>query len=369
MHKLLHFKYDKQLIGIILCFIIISLLSIYSAETLLSNGSNFFIKQILWYTFGIILVFGIILIGNDLFYKYSLYLYIIGNVLLLLLLIFGVPINDAKCWFTIPYIGSFQPSEFMKIILILFLAKLIHKFNEKTINPSVKEEFIFLIKIICIVAIPSILTFLEPDTGNVLIYLLITIVMLFLSGIRLRWFLILIVILLACIGIILGIYFLNRDLFINLLGTDFFLRVDRLLDWSNKSGYQLENGLTAIGSAGIFGHGFNHTPIYFPEPQTDFIFAVFASNFGLMGAIILLIIIGLFDIKLVFLAKEKPNIEKYILAGSLGMLMYQQVQNIGMTLGLMPITGITLPFISYGGSSLLSYMIIIGIIFNIAEKK
>ena len=370
MNKILKFKYDKQLLLILSIFIIISLISVYSAETILNENNNFFIKQAIWYSLGILLIFLIIYIGNDIFYKYSFYLYIIGNILLFLLLIFGTPINEAKCWFTIPYIGSFQPSEFMKIILIIFLAKEIKKFNEEYNNPSIKEEFKFLLKVILIVMIPSLLTFLEPDTGVVLIYLLITIIMLFISGIRYRWFTILFGLIILVLGTIFCLYFFNKDLFINILGTDFFLRIDRLLDWSNKSGYQLENGMTAIGSAGIFGHGFNNTPIYFPEPQTDFIFAVFSSNFGLIGSIILLILILLFDLKIIKLAFEtKNNINKYIIAGTIGMLIYQQLQNIGMTLGLMPITGITLPFISYGGSSLLSYMIIIGFILNIYDEN
>ena len=116
--------------------------------------------------------------------------------------------------------------------------------------------------------------------------------------------------------------------------------------------------------------GINHTPIYFPEPQTDFIFAVYANNFGFTGSLFLIILITIFDIKLINIAiKNSSLINKYIISGIVGMLIYQQLQNIGMTLGLMPITGITLPFISYGGSSLLSYMIMMGIIFNIANQN
>ena len=258
----------------------------------------------------------------------------------------------------------------MKIILIITIAKMINNFHQKYINPTVKEEFVFLIKISATVLIPSILTFLEPDTGVVLIYLLITFVMLFVSGIRYRWFIIFFLILLVSVGSVLFIYFLNSDLFIKIFGTSFFLRVDRLLDWNNKSGFQLNNGLLAIGSAGFFGHGFRNTPIYFPEAQTDFIFAVFASNFGLLGSLILLSLIALFDIRISLIAtRSNNNINKYIIGGILGMLIYQQLQNIGMTFGLMPITGITLPFISYGGSSLISYMIMIGIVFNISREN
>lgn len=257
----------------------------------------------------------------------------------------------------------------MKIILIITLGVMINKFNNKYPNPTVKEEFMFLMKVAVIVLIPSVLTFLQPDTGVVLIYILITITMLFISGIRLRWFVILFFIIFLLVGFIIGIYFIDNDLFIKIFGTSFFLRIDRLLDWSTSSGYQLENGMSAIGAGGLFGYGFNHTPIYFPEPQTDFIFAVFANNLGLIGSLSLLILISYFDIKLIYLAnKTNSKTNKYIIAGIVGMLIYQQVQNIGMTLGLIPITGITLPFISYGGSSLLSYMIMIGIIFNISKE-
>ena len=115
--------------------------------------------------------------------------------------------------------------------------------------------------------------------------------------------------------------------------------------------------------------GINNTPIYFPEPQTDFIFAVYANNFGFIGVLILLSLITLFDIRLILIALRNTNLtNKYITSGIVGMLIYQQLQNIGMTFGLMPITGITLPFISYGGSSLLSYMIMMGIIFNISNE-
>ena len=308
-------------------------------------------------------------IGNDFIYKNVWIFYILGVLSLLGLLLFATPINNAKCWYSIPGIGTIQPSEFMKIILIITLGTMIHKFNEQHSKPSVMEEFKFLIKVIVVVLIPSVLTFLQPDTGVVLIYLLITIVMLFVSGIRYRWFIILFSILFGAIALVLIIYFTNTDLFINLFGTDFFLRVDRLLDWSNSSGYQLENGITSIGAGGFLGMGANNTPIYFPEPQTDFIFAVYANNFGFLGVLFLLSLIAIFDIKLILLAIKNTNLtNKYVIAGIVGMLIYQQLQNIGMTFGLMPITGITLPFISYGGSSLLSYMIMMGIIFNISNE-
>lgn len=368
MKKISKYKVDKWLLIILFVFIIISLVSIASAQELISNNTLVF-KQLLWYIAGIILIYFIMFVGNDFIYRNVGILYIIGIISLVALLIFAKPINNARCWFSIPGIGTIQPSEFMKIILIIVIGTMIKKFNTNFPNPSVMEEFKFLIKVLFVVFIPSILTFLQPDTGVVLIYLLITAVMLFVSGIRYRWFIILFSILATLITIVVGTYFIDTDLFIKIFGTDFFLRIDRLLDWSNSSGYQLENGLTSIGAGGILGMGIGNTPIYFPEPQTDFIFAVYANNFGFIGSILLLVLIAFFDIKLILLAVKNTNLtNKYVISGIVGMLIYQQLQNIGMTFGLMPITGITLPFISYGGSSLLSYMIMMGIIFNISNE-
>ena len=369
MKNISKYKIDNILLVILIIFACISVITIFSAQSLLSSAyHDLYLRQIMWYIIGFVLAYFIMFIGNNFFLKNYKIFYIIGILSLFLVLIFGKEINYAKCWFVIPGIGNLQPSEFMKIILIITIANITNKFHEEYQKPSVKQEFFFLIKILFVVLIPSILTFLQPDTGVVLIYLLITATMLFVSGIRYRWFIILFTILLASVGSVVLIYFLDTNLFIKIFGTDFFLRVDRLLDWSNGSGFQLENGLTAIGSGGLFG--FNKTPIYFPEPQTDFIFAVFSSNFGLIGVLILIGLIIYFDIKLISIAiNSSKNINKFIISGIIGMLIYQQFQNIGMTLGLMPITGITLPFISYGGSSLLSYMLMVGIIFNISNDS
>ena len=364
------YKIDISILICIVLFAIISIVTIGSAQKLLIDETNLVLKQIMWYGIGFILIGFIMFIGNKFLYKNAWILYIVGVVSLILVLFFGATINDAKCWFKIPGIGNIQPSEFMKIILIIVLGRMINDFKQKYNTPTLKQEFIFLIKVCIVVGIPSILTFLQPDTGVVLIYLLITFVMLFISGIRYRWFILILGIFGLAISVVLLTYFLNNDLFIKIFGSSFFLRVDRLLDWSSGNGYQLENGITSIGSGGLFGYGINNTPIYFPEPQTDFIFAVYSNNFGFIGSIILISLIAFFDLRLVKLAVESPSIiNKYIISGIIGMLIYQQLQNIGMTIGLMPITGITLPFISYGGSSLLSYMIMAGIIFNVSNEN
>ncbi len=371
MKNISKYKIDKTILIPIILFAFISVITLYGAGSILpSYMSDLTQKQIIWYVAGFVLAYIVMTIGNTHIYRMVWILYGLGILSLIGLFFFGVNINDATCWYEIKGIGTIQPSEFMKIILIILVATLISKFNEDFPNPSIQEEFYFLLKIMGVVLVPSILTFMQPDTGVVLIYLLITLIMLFVSGIRYRWFAILFGILGGFVLLVLGIYFINQDLFVNIFGTSFFLRVDRLLDWSAGSGYQLENSLSSIGSAGLLGHGWNTNPIYFPEAQTDFIFAVFASHFGFIGSTLLLVLIAFFDIRLIMLAvKTNKLINKYVIAGVTGMLIYQQIQNIGMTFGLLPITGITLPFISYGGSSILSYMIAMGMIFNISNEN
>ena len=309
-------------------------------------------------------------IGNKFLYNNAFIFYIVGIILLVLVLFFGSEINNARCWFVIPYLGSFQPSEFMKVFLIITLTRMINDFNEENVNPEVIDELKFILKVMLLVLIPSILTFIEPDTGAVIMYLIITFSMLFIGGFRKRWFIITIIVISILLGSFIGLYYLKQDTFINIFGTSFFYRMDRIFNWSNSSGLQLTNSLTAIGSAGLFGHGFNKTPIYFPEMQTDFIFAVYTSNFGLIGAILLIILIIFFDITLISTVNKTTNMyDKYAIGGILSVLLFQQVYNISMTIGLLPIMGITLPFISYGGSSLLSYMILLGIIFNVSNES
>jgi len=365
------YKINYKILIPIILLSIISVVTIYSALTYTSPSlGNLAIKQGIWYIIGWVLVFILYKLKNEYLYRHTWLLYIVGNILLLLLLFIGTPINNSRCWFILPGIGSIQPSEFMKIFIMLVLATMIHDFRSDYKNPDCKDEFIFILKTLGVVLIPSLLTFLQPDTGAVLIYFVIYFSMMFISGIRLRWFIIAFVTVASIVGLILGLYFYKENLFIKLFGTSFYYRLERIFNWSEGSGLQLENALAAIGSSGLFGHGFNKTPIYFPESSTDFIFAVFASNFGLIGVIILLGIIIYFDVNVYLLTKKKINdTDKFIIAGILGMLVFQQIQNIGMTIGILPITGITLPFVSYGGSSLLSYMLLIGILVNISIQK
>lgn len=356
-----------KLIICIIIFSLISIISIYSSTFLLSSNYKYlYIKQGLWYLFGFLLIFIIYKCKKGFFYKYDKVLYFIFNILLVLVLFFGTKSNGSSAWFEIPGIGSFQPSEFMKIILIIVLANELNKY--KNTPKTFKNELIIIVRCLIITLLPAILTFLEPDTGNVLIYFIILLVMLFIFGIRYRWFIISFGIIAVVVSSILYLYFFKEDTFINIFGTNFFYRMDRILEWKNKEGMQLENALTSIGSSPLTGYGLGKTPIYIPEAQTDFIISIFFCNFGYITAITFILFLVYFDILLITIALKQKIKDKYTVCGIISILLFQQIQNIGMNIGLLPITGITLPFISYGGSSLISYMILIGLIVNINKK-
>lgn len=371
MNNTSKFKVEASILIPIFLFLVVSVVSIYSTKELLDiEFENLWIKQIIWYVLGIGLAYSTMILGNKFFYNNAYVFYFIGVISLVLVLFLGYSVNNATCWFKIPFLGTIQPSEFMKIFLIIVLSRMVSDFNDTYSNPDIVDELKFLLKVLFIVFIPSVLTFIEPDTGAVVMYLVITFMVLFVGGIRKRWFFSTIGIGVILLGTLLVLYLFKQDTFIDIFGTSFFYRMDRITNWSSSDGLQLKNSLIAIGSAGVTGHGINNTPIYFPEMQTDFIFAVFASNTGLIGAVALIIIMIYFDLTLISYSWKTSNItDKYAIGGIIGVLLFQQIYNISMTIGLLPIMGITLPFISYGGSSLLSYMLLLGIIFNISNES
>lgn len=353
---------NKTIIISLILFFIVSIITIYSCLNYVSISSkNIFYKQVIFYFMGFSLIFLISKINTEKLIKYSFYIYITNIIFLLVVLILGKETNGSKAWIYLPLIGGFQPSEFMKIGLILFLASSINK------DITNKSDSFIIFKSFIIFLIPTILTFLEPDTGAVIVYFIITLIMLFVSGIKKRWFILLLIGSIAILGSIFYLYYYKSNLFINLLGSNFFYRLDRILDWTTSSGLQLKNSLISVSSSGFLGHGFNNILIYYPELQTDFIFASYVSCFGLLGAFLLFILFIIFDFQL--LNNNSKLIYKLISTSIFGVFLYQQIQNTAMTIGILPITGITLPLISYGGSSLISFMILIGIILNIKKKE
>ena len=358
-------KTNRLFVPLLLIFFIISINSIYSFSNFITNNPyDLVIRQTFFYLTGIVLIFIILKVKLNTIVKYSAIIYFINLFLLVLVLFVGTEVNGTRAWFSFPLVGTFKPSEFMKIGLILILAKIINNSNIKT----TKDELLLILKTFFVTLLPSIVTFLEPDTGAVIIYFIILFVMLFTSKIRYRWFIIFSIILILFGSLFLYLYIYQRDLFISVLGTNMFYRLDRIFDWQNSSGMQLENSLVTIGSSNLIGNGINNVILYFPEGHTDFIFSSLAAIYGLLGMAVLLVSIVLFDLNILN-TKPENRLFSYIVIGFAGALIYQQVQNISMTLGLLPITGITLPFISYGGSSLLSYMILLGMTISIKRNS
>jgi rod shape determining protein RodA len=378
------FKIDWMLVILILLLAAVSIVAIYGAIPLTPswvNGQDLLIKQVMWYVLGFITLGFLIFMGVDRLFSMSHIFYWILIVLLGLLILDSFidlpliyPINGARAWIQIPGVGTIQPSEFMKIILIIRASEIIHSHQQYNLKMSYTNDFVLFLKIAKILWLPLILIILQPDTGIPIIIVVSLIVMLAMSSIKPQW--LIIGGFTAFIGLA-GFIFLfesNPELLGRLMGGSY--KLTRFYGWLHPEKYiltwgaQLYTALMAIGSAGFTGHGAATLAISFAEPQNDFIFAVIAKNYGLIGVGITMIVSLLFNLKLLFVALNYDGLkEKYMVAGLLGMLFFQQIQNMGMVVGLFPITGITLPLISAGGSSLLSYMIPLAVIFHMSSEN
>ena len=344
---------------------IFSILNMYNARFISSNYSLYFIKQIIWFLLGFLSIIIICNIKPQLIFKYSHIFYILSLILLTLVLFFGKSINGTKAWFDFKYF-SFQPSEVMKLSLIIHLSKVVGNNRNRTL----KGEFKLIMKVLLLTLIPAILTFLEPDTGAVIIYFIIALSILFTYGIRARWFIIALIIITIFATIFFLLYMNATDTFIKIFGTNFFYRMDRIIDFKNGSGMQLDNALIAIGSAPLFGTGIHSTTIYFPEAPSDFIYALSVSNFGSLGGLIIIITYTILFLILINKTKKmKINIYRLYLISFISMFIFQTIWSISMNLGMLPIMGITLPFLSYGGTSTIIYFISIGIIARLCYGK
>ena len=344
---------------IILCGISLALM--YHASFISPVYNGHFNHQCLWFIIGFLIIFITHFIDTDLFFKYSFWLYIINLLLLVLVLIMGENINGSKAWLNLKYF-SFQPSEIMKFSLALYVSYLVVKMR----TSNLKEELLLIGKVLVIFLLPSILVFLEPDTGALIFYALICLVCLYSSSIHKWWFVLLAFIFISGISLFFYAYFYQKDLLISLIGTTFFYRVERLFNF--RSGMQIENALIALGSAPLYRLSLTSVGIYIPESPTDFAFALTSNVFGIMGNVVILICFLFMDSYLISYNKMLKDREKKVFARAfLGIFLMSQIINISMNLGLMPIIGIPLHFISYGGSSTITLFLFMGIIFS--KKK
>lgn len=358
-------KFDWHLFIAVIMLALFGLIMIYSASSIWAeykfNDSFKYIKaQGLFFGVGIFLMLFLSKIDYR-FYKKKANLILLGCfVLLVLVLIPGIGKirNGSRSWFGIGSLGI-QPSEFTKIGLIIYVAKYLAS-NQKSLREIIKGVF----PLLGVIAIFFLLIMLEPDFGTAMVIVLTLVCIIFISGVKLSFF-----VKVGCGGL-LGIIGL-------IIAAPY--RIARILSfvnpWSDPlgSGYQIIQSLYAIGPGGLLGQGFlksRQKSFYLPEPQTDFIFSIISEEFGFLGVLIVIGFFAFIFYKCLNIALKCNDLfGKYLAFGLVFGLIVQALLNLMVVVGIIPVTGVTLPFLSYGGSSLLVSMASIGIILNISRNS
>ncbi len=340
----------------------IGLVALFSATQ--SSGYGEFKKQIQWFVVSIPFLILVSIIDYNVVIKFSPLFFII-----LLVALFGVlftePINGARSWFKVGDFLAIQPSELGKIVAILFWAMILNKLQlkgKREIN-KIWKLFIFLL----VYAIPVLFIIKQPDYGTAIAYTLAFLFMLFVSGLD-KKYIILAILLLVILVPVAYIYILPDHAKTRI---DVFLHPEQD---PRGSGYNLIQSKLAIGSGQLLGMGLfkgNQTQLGFLSPKTtDFIFSVIGEEMGFIATIAIVILYIILITKTIYIAKTaKDNIGSYIAIGIGGIFFFHMAENIGMTIGLLPITGVPLPFVSYGGSSLITNFICIGLLLNISSRR
>lgn len=358
---------DYILIITIVALFIIGVFGIYSAGYGDVDGANTeYQKQIMW--FGIVCIIAIFLWAIDTsmfgFMGYILY----GVNLILLILVLTMPsVFGATSWFRIGSI-SYQPSEIMKIGYILCAAKVMTMYmeNKESPQPNKKKNIVLLTILAALFVVPLILIILQPDFGTALVFVMITAFMLFKLGIKYRYIL---------IGILVAIILL--PLIYNFLPSHAKTRIDVFLNPELDplgDGYNAIQSKIAVGAGMFLGTGLlkgSQTQYgYLPVQSSDFIFSVISEEMGFVISALVVILYLILLLRLLKTASHaKDMFTSFVAIGIVGMFSFHFIENIGMTIGLLPITGVPLPFVSYGGSNLLTSGIAIGIILNISARK
>src|ERR1017187_6688323 len=318
------------------------------------------IKQMYWIAAGVGCMFLVSFINYNAVLDQIHWLYIASIASLMVVLIFGQKYLGARRWVKMPGGGHFQPSEWVKLILILAMAKYFADLNERELS------WMDFLKAGAIVAIPMLMVLRQPDLGTALTYLPVAIMGLFLGGLRFKHAAV--VILGGALLLPLGWHVLKP------------YQRDRLTSFmepeadSQGRGYQVLQSLTAVGSGGSFGkgtaHGSQTQGQFLPVPHTDFIFAAFAEEHGFLGAMGLLLLYFIVLMRLVQNAQTAPDrAGAFVVMGVVAVLAFHVLVNVGMVVGFMPVTGIPLPLMSYGGSSVLFMFLALGIVMNIRMRR
>jgi len=363
MFKTLLKNTDYIVLIIVILLFVIGLVGIFSAGYNTSLNKDEFIKQIMW--FGIMIIAMILIWAIDYttfdIAGYAIYFF---SAIALVVVLTTNSLMGAKSWFNF---GSFlyQPSELMKIGYILCLAKLLSFFSKDIL--SSKDKIIKFVNLAALFLIPFILIILQPDFGTAIVFVVITFFMLFASGLKYRY--IVSIIALVCLVAPLVYMFILTP-----------IQQDRILVFLDPtldplgSGYNAIQSKIAVGSGMIFGTGLlkgTQTQFgYLPIKSSDFIFSVLSEEMGFVMSAAVIILFVILLLRLIKISANSSDLfGKYIVIGITGMLFFHFVQNIGMTIGLLPITGVPLPFVSYGGSNLMTNLIAIAIVLNVSARK
>lgn len=362
--------------GIILSLIllfIISVSTLFATTYLIEDGGlTPTIMQILWYVVGAIAIVFIMQFDSEQLWKLTPIGYWLGIGLLILVLFFydaeTAARTGARSWFVI-FGFSFQPSELVKIVYILMLARVVTQHNSEFLVHTYESDWKLLGKIFLYSAVPIGLILLQNDLGTVLVYIAIMLGVILMSGIKWQILALLFGIAFLIGGGLIYLVIFNREILLN-FGFQSY-QFDRIDSWLNPlhdtsdSSYQLVQALKAIGSGQIFGKGFGDSEVYVPVRESDMIFTTIAENFGFIGGTFLIFIYFILIYQVVVTVFDTRNeFYTYIATGVIMMLLFHVFENIGMNIGLLPLTGIPLPFISQGGSSLLGNMMGIGLVMS-----
>lgn len=366
-------RFDWTLTLILFLFFLVSSVSIFSAQAAGQYDENFLVKQIFWYVVGAAIISITIFFDGYQFKRLSWYLYGFGLLLLIGIIVAPESIapyrNGAKSWYIIPGIGSIQPSEFVKTFLILALSRVATVHQEIYVEKTLKTDFLLLMKLGMTTAVPLGMIMMQPDLGTSLVLISILVGFVLVSGISWRIIFSVFTVGTAFAGSILYLVIKKPELLEKYVDTYQFNRIYSWLDPVNhqsNAGYHLMKSLSAIGSGMLTGKGFSNGEVYVPEGHTDFIFSIIGEEYGFVGGSI---VIGLFFLLIYHLIKTALDtndpFNTYVCSGIISMLTFHVFQNVGMTIQVLPITGIPLPFISYGGSSLMGNMFAMGIVYSI----
>ncbi len=353
--------FDIALFGIVFLIFAVGLISIHSATQAkhLPFSESYVLRQMNWFAAGLVLLFIAARFSYQKFVDFSYFLYAINVTLLVLVLVLGHARLGAQRWFTI---GSFafQPSEFMKLSFILALANYVGQ------HKDAMDDLKSLVVPCLLLGVPFILVLLQPDLGTALLLLPIFFAILLVGGARVKYMVWMI-----------GIGFAGLPVFWHFL-RDY--QKQRLLVFLNPNidplgaGYTIIQSKIAVGSGGLFGKGWlagtQNQLNFLPERHTDFIFSVMGEEWGFHGAVVVVFLYFVIVQKAFTIANLTSDRFGKLIATGIGVLLaFQVVINIGMTIGLMPVVGIPLPLVSYGGSSLLSTLVAIGLLLNVFMRR